>query len=155
MTIKAITIAQEFLNLAAREEKKLTNMQLQKLVFFAHGTYLVVSNGNPLFYDEIKAWDFGPVIPNLYETLRRYKNGFVDPIIAPEENDRISPDSLEMNVIRVVWDTYKSFDGWKLSQISHLKGSPWDIIWNQKNTPYREIPNDLIKDYYNSQIKLN
>lgn len=145
----AIAVAQAFLDLAAHENRNLTNMQLQKLVFFAHGVHLA-AYGSPLIEEPVRAWDFGPVIPDLYEKLRKYGKGFVQSPLAPEART-LDPDGSEFQAIRSVWEAYKSFDAWALSKISHLPGSPWSKVW-EKNR-YADIPNQLIRDYYQGRVK--
>jgi uncharacterized phage-associated protein len=46
-------------------------MQLQKLVYIAHGWNLAI-NGTPLTSDIPAAWDYGPVYRDLFEALRAY-----------------------------------------------------------------------------------
>lgn len=144
----ALEVAQEFLDLARNENRNLTNMQLQKLVFFAHGIHLGAF-GRPLIDDEVRAWDFGPVIPELYERLRRYGRGVVTDDL-PHDPDAIAPDGSEMEAIRTTWETYRDTGAWTLSTISHLEGSPWEQIWRQRK--YAPIPNDIIQDYYERHL---
>jgi len=148
----AIAVAQAFLDLAASEGQKLTNMQLQKLVFFSHGIHLAAF-GDPLIVDPVKAWDFGPVIPPLYEKLRRFGRGDVDVNLAPELRESLDPSGREYQAIRGVWKAYGKHSGWALSNISHLPGSPWDVVWNKQSSRYSDVPNDLIRDYYLSRVK--
>lgn len=47
-------------------------MQLQKLVFLAHGYYLASTRGVPLVDEPFEAWDYGPVCRNLYYEFRDF-----------------------------------------------------------------------------------
>lgn len=147
----ALAVAHAFLDIADSEGKSLTNMQLQKLVFFAHGIHLAAFNGVPLIEDPIKAWDFGPVIPPLYEKLRKFGRGVVTPGFAIGTHETINPDGPEMQAIKAVWKAYKDYNAWQLSDISHREGSPWFKVWNELGR-YRNIPNDMIHEYYAGRI---
>jgi uncharacterized phage-associated protein len=147
----ALEVAQAFLNLARNEDRTLTNMQLQKLVFIAHGVHLGAFEGEPLIEDEVRAWDFGPVIPVLYEELRRYGRGQIaDDLTPPGHRLPFGPDGTEMDAIRTTWETYRDKGAWELSRISHLEGSPWDRVWRRRK--YAPIPNDVIRDYYQRHL---
>jgi len=146
----AIAVAQAFLDLAKKEGRSLSHMQLQKLVFFAHGIHLAAYDGEPLIDDEIRAWDFGPVIPSLYERLRKFGRDDVSPIISPEDRDTIDPSSNEMQAIRSVWKAYKGYSAWELSNITHRPGSPWSKVWSRSK--YADIPDRIIRDYYEGRV---
>jgi uncharacterized phage-associated protein len=153
MTKPAVAVAQAFLDLAAAEGISLTNMHLQKLVYFAHGVYLAAFDGSPLIADEVKAWDFGPVIPPLYERLRAYGRGVVPTNLAPETRGSILPDRPEGQAILSTWYSYKRHSGWDLSVISHAPGSPWDVVWNQQQNRYGVIPDAVTRYYYANRVK--
>lgn len=144
-----IAVAQAFLDLASDERRRLTNMQLQKLVFFAHGAHLA-AYGHPLIDAEVRAWDFGPVIPPLYERLREYGSGYVDPDLARGWGG-IERASREHQAVRSVWEAYRDHSAWSLSSISHQEGSPWDQVWNYGGR-YSVIPDGLTRDYYQNRI---
>lgn len=144
----ALTVAQAFLDLATQESASLTNMQLQKLVFFAHGVHLAAFEGKPLIQEQVRAWDFGPVVPELYERLRQFGRGMVVPDFAQELRGNIKPESTEMEAIRSVWEAYKGYSAWELSDISHQEGSPWHSVWSEQGRRYGEIPNTTIQKYY-------
>ena len=57
-------IAQLFIQLGDGDD--VTNLKVQKLVYYAQGFYLAL-NGKPLFNNDIKAWAHGPVVPELYQ----------------------------------------------------------------------------------------
>jgi uncharacterized phage-associated protein len=64
-------IANEFIRLAAEEGRTFDPMQLQKLVYIAHGWNLASFN-QPLTGDRPEAWEFGPVYVRLSEALAAY-----------------------------------------------------------------------------------
>ena len=47
----------------------LTNLKLQKLLYFAQAKHLKVA-GEPLFSDDIEAWKYGPVVRDVYNWLK-------------------------------------------------------------------------------------
>lgn len=141
MAVSSLAVANKFLNLAHQEGLQLTNMQLQKLVFFAHGYHMAIE-GDPLYSDETKAWPFGPVIPNLYKHLQKYGRSSVTAQLPTSE----TLDDDQISVIDAVWDAYKEYDAWRLSDISHRKGSPWEQTWSKNN--FGHIDSEIIRRYY-------
>src|SRR5262245_61420633 len=76
MTFDAKAVANRFLNLARLEEKNLTPMKLQKLVYYAQGWCLGL-NDCPIINEQVEAWQYGPVIPTLYHTFKEFGNGAI------------------------------------------------------------------------------
>lgn len=144
MAYSAVAVANAFLKLAKDNDKTLTNMQLQKLVYIAHG-YCLAMLGQPLFYNNVHAFEWGPVIPKLYKQLRRYGAGNITEEISTNDEPIISPMP-EMAIIRGVWNSYGNFSGPKLSTITHREGTPWSITW--KDNQFGVIDNDLIAEHY-------
>jgi uncharacterized phage-associated protein len=144
MAYDAKAIANVFYKLARSEGKYLTNMQLQKLVYIAHGFNLAVL-GEPLFSDSVHAWEYGPVIPSLYEELKSYGAEEVKRRLLTK-TPPVKPDDPEMKVIRAVWNSYGRYSGLQLSAITHVEGTPWSEIWKTK--PFGVIPNELIAQHY-------
>lgn len=149
----ALSVANAILNKAQAENKTLTNMQVQKLVFFAHAIYLAAYS-SPLITQEVKAWPFGPVIPPLYNRLKKYGNGAItETLLAPKEDAPLREDRKALNAINAAWRAYGDFSGSKMSAITHAVDSPWDIIWNKEDKKFEPIPNELIATYYRPKIK--
>jgi uncharacterized phage-associated protein len=138
-------VANVFLNLT---ETALTNMQVQKLVYIAHGFHLALFD-KPLYYHNTHAWQFGPVIPKLYEDLREYGNGAVKELLICD--DDIPKKSESFKLIEVIFSKYSSFTGGQLSNLTHLSGTPWDKTW--ENNRFGIIPIESIKQHYQTKLK--
>lgn len=147
MAYSSLSVANAFIELAKNEGKALTNMQLQKLVFFAHG-YTLAFLDRELTSDTIKAWTFGPVYSLLYNTLRIYgRNPIQESLPGIPE---VAQNSSELQVIESVWNAYKFHSAYQLSNISHNIGSPWHQVWNSDK--FGEIPDSITRDYYKRLI---
>lgn len=139
-TYKSTCIAKAFLDRATRENKTFTPMQLIKLVYLAHGWMLALYN-RPLTDETIEAWQYGPVIPDLYHAIKQYRG---NPVQTIDCEDAILDDDAS-DVIDQVYQQYGHLNGIKLSMVTHEKNSPWEKTWNNNKVI---ISNDLITDYY-------
>lgn len=115
----------------------LTHMKLQKLVYLAHGWYLANSDQEPLIVESIEAWDYGPVIRDLYAAFAKYggdeidtphwtfgvKDGKIQHVTPAIDED----DQLAQKVIDRVWDVYGKFTPFQLSAMTHREGTPWFV----------------------------
>ena len=155
MPYSSLSIANHFLGRARRDGKRLTNMQLQKLVFLAHGWNLAV-NGEPLIEDDIEAWEFGPVIRRLYDAAskwgrdpvtRNLRWGEDTPFRFDDRGDAVEDlRDEEERVVETVWKNYGHFPAFRLSALTHVEGSPWANHYRAGRN--RVIPDDDIRDYF-------
>ena len=74
MPVRARAVANEFIHLAKADGRSLTPLQLIKLTYIAHG-WMLTLYGRPLIVDEVEAWKYGPVIPDLYQATRAVWRG--------------------------------------------------------------------------------
>ncbi len=156
MAYPAIAVANEFIR--AAKGTALSPMKLQKLVYYAHGWYLALHD-EPLIEEHVEAWQFGPVIPELYREFKRYGNTDItrpatqmaygtsevyEPRVA-DDGGASSRSALE--VIQSVWSAYGEYSATKLSNATHKPDTPWSKTYDQ-GCRSTVIPNDLIKDYF-------
>lgn len=140
-----LTVADAILKIAKSRGKRLTPMQIVKLAYIAYGWYLALAD-KQLFNNRIEAWQYGPVIPDLYHATKSYGRRpipFED--IGPE--DDIELDAEDHAFLSSVVDKYGHMDGIALSYMTHKAGTPWTQVYS----PYvrgAEIPNDLIEAHY-------
>jgi uncharacterized phage-associated protein len=144
MPYDALAVANAFIELGEGSHRRLTNMQLQKLVYIAHGWHLALK-GEPLLYDVVQAWEWGPVIPRLYNRLKKYGAGYVTEHIKTKHQP-VLPDSPEMQLLSGVWRAYGRFSGPQLSSMTHTEGTPWRDTW--ESHPYGEIRTEVIAKHY-------
>lgn len=147
MPYGAIKVANEFLRLGRMEQppRALTPLQLIKLVYIAHGFSLVYLP-EPLLSEPPQAWQYGPVVPSLYHSIKQYGAG---PITTQIEGDT-DPQQLSdeaRRLIKAVYDTYAHFSGTQLSNMTHQPNTPWSQTWTAagKNAV---IPNEIIQAHY-------
>lgn len=122
---------------AQRSGIGLSNLALQKLLYFAHGLHLHKTK-RALVTGYFEAWQFGPVHPTAYSAFKAagrsdisfqaervdVLEGTRTPIPAPDD-----PDVLEL--IRWVIGTYGRLPAAHLVEISHAKGAPWHFVVEQ------------------------
>lgn len=161
----AAAVANEFLDLAAREGVPIDQMKLQKLVYYAQAWHLALKGG-PLFDEDLEAWPWGPVVRNVYIQTKDFGRAPVtqkiaelqkvgaDPLNWRFETPEIADTDLK-GFIRDVWDAHKRFSGVQLSNSAHARGEPWWIIkqrygnLDQKPT----IPVSLIDAVFKAKLK--
>jgi uncharacterized phage-associated protein len=129
-----------FLQKAASECETLNPIKLQKLLYIAHGWHLALFN-KPLFNENFKAWEWGPVIDTFYDIALSYtfNNNFHH--VAPDFVDKSKNDFLNK-----IWDTHKRLTTIDLASTLVKDNTPWHKIFAQEFRGL--IPNDLIREYY-------
>lgn len=150
MAYPASVIAYAFVEKGIEEGQFVTQMKLQKMVYFAHG-YHLAKYGEPLITEKFEAWKFGPVVEDIYQTYKLYGS---DPIMdtfflpKPPRAFRYKPLSeTAVDAIEYTWKVTKNLSGAQLSQWSHLDGSPWAKTYDPAN-PSVAIPEESIRDYF-------
>lgn len=153
----AAAVANAMLHMADSEGKPLTHMQLQKLVYIAHGWHLAVT-GRALIMEPVQAWKYGPVIPDLYEQLKSfgrepvncrlpwwdYESGVITTAVPHFPTDT-------HDVVGRVWGAYKHLNGLQLSTLTHQKETPWYITAGEVPESERRglvIPERLIQEHF-------
>jgi len=147
MPHSSLAIANEFLQ-RAQGGRPLTHMQVQKLVYLAHGWNLG-AYGEPLIEDDVEAWEFGPVIRRLYDAMKCFGRGPVRRLLrwgddtpfdfddAEEAFEQLTPQ--EIDVIDLVWQKYGNYPAFQLSALTHQEGTPW-------YRAFAKARNSVIKD---------
>lgn len=121
----------------------ITNLQLQKLVYYAQGFSLAII-GKPLFEEEFEAWQHGPVITALY---MKYEACGAFGIELPKDFDESKFFAEQKDIMNQVYKAYGQFSAWKLRDMV-LEELPW------KSTPINGIiSKSLMRDYFLTRVE--
>lgn len=163
MPHRAVAIANAFLRLPSAAET-ITQMQLQKLVYIAHGWNLAI-NDDSLVAEQPEAWTYGPVYRDLYDHTKFFGKSPIGREIRPADRDmakfflgdddnsdqpyRAPLSDRERAVIENVWKRYGALSAIRLSELTHQRGTPWfqTFTTRGRNTA---IENELIKPHYDA-----
>ncbi len=73
---RAIDVARYIIQYSNERNYGVSNLRLQKLLYFVQAASLsLTKDKQPCFCEEIEAWEFGPVVPEVYRKYKCYGNG--------------------------------------------------------------------------------
>ena len=140
------------------ETYDLTNLRLNKLLYFIHGWGLT-SRPDGLVRNHFEAWRLGPVIKPVFETFKVFGEkqilGLAEHLDyasgqkRPVSFDEITP--ADIAIITSVFESYAHYTTGELVALSHEEGGPWHVVytaWANDNRLSPRIPNELIRDYF-------
>lgn len=151
--MKSIDIANFFIDYNNHSiDNTLTNLILHKFLYFAQGYSLALYN-TPLFDEDIEAWKYGPVVPSVYQTYKYNKKENISKIKGNFSLDNY--DSKTIELLLAVINDYGKYSSSELINITHKKGSPWDMVYkeNENNIISKESILKYFKD--NNLAKIN
>lgn len=114
-------VARFFIDCGVRSGEPVTNMRLNKLLYFAQGVHLA-RTGAPLFQDDFEAWEWGPVVPAVYHRYKKHRD-------CPIEKADPPVGDFEEREYASLLDTLREFGGYttsRLMNMTHAPGGPWD-----------------------------
>lgn len=123
----------------------ISNLKLQKLLYYAQGFHLAIY-GSKLFPEDIRAWEHGPVVPEVYHKFKTYGSSAI-PVPKGEEMDSSIFNSQQISeLLDEVYTVYGQFSAWKLRNMTHDE-APW------QETPRDEVISpDKMQDYFKTQL---
>jgi uncharacterized phage-associated protein len=154
-------VANFVLDLAEADGQGVTNLSVNKIVFFLHA-YFLVQFGRPLVSAKVEAWNYGPVFRELYREFKPFGD---KPIVGRAH--RINPETGGREIcdygfsqderlfLEEMGRKYVRFSPGTLVAMSHEKGGPWDQVWNHDTlaNASMSISNDIIKAWYNEAAR--
>ena len=117
-TLNCFDIAEYFIKLANSTGSYISNLKLQKLVYYAQAWYLALHD-EPLFSEDFEAWVHGPVIPELYQKYQEFGWHPIEQEVEPD----LPPGVTEF--LDEVSQEYFACDAYELEQMIHIE-VPWN-----------------------------
>lgn len=117
--MSAIDVAQYIINKTLDQGYPVSNLKLQKMLYFVQGVTLV-NYDQPAFKEAIQAWQYGPVVPDVYFTYSSYG---ATPIILKYDKINLSHDV--KNAADVVIGSFLKKPAFALVNETHKPNSPW------------------------------
>lgn len=118
-----LAIANFFIRKSLKEKKPITQIKLQKLIFFAHGFYLALKE-RPLVGEKIEAWQYGPVVPSVYHKFKKWGNNTIEKVLI-ENDDNLIIHEEDLEFLDLVWHKFSHYSAAQLVEMSHEKDGPW------------------------------
>lgn len=128
--INAIDLAKYIVSKCSRDECPISNLQLQKILFFIQKNRLV-QNGWSI-KDDFEAWQYGPVIRSVYNFFSIYAGIKIDEVFRYNLPDYVMED------VNDTVEKLRKMDPWELVTATHEKGGAWDTVY-QNGLGYKKI----------------
>jgi uncharacterized phage-associated protein len=127
------------------DDAKLTNLKLQKLIYYAQGFHLAIFN-NELYQDEIEAWQHGPVCPTIYHDFKKFGSNII-PCDECEKDfsDIFNEDQIEL--LEEIYDVFGQFSAWKLRDMTHEEPT-----WMNNKDSASKISLEEMKEYFKTRV---
>lgn len=136
---KAMDLANYIVDKCIKDNVPITNLQLQRILYFVQKDFL--KRGSPAFSDYIEAWEFGPVVPNVYF----YFCGFgATPISI--SRDSVPNLTSDKNIIDNIVEAKRDLDSWVTAKETNKITGAWSKVFNDGKGNQHIIPVDLIKE---------
>lgn len=119
-------VAKNIVNYSISIKSPISNLKLQKLLYFSWIEYYKKTQ-RYLFKEEFYAWQFGPVVPQIYKEYCVYGGLPIAQVDDNLQNDII--DSEIFNTIKEVVDEYKNYSALDLVNLTHKQGHAWDRVY--------------------------
>lgn len=135
----AIQIAHFIIDYCSNISRPVSNLELQKIMYFLQMVFMRENNGNELIIDDFCAWKYGPVIPSVYSLYSGYGGNLISNFYNCSDIDSYTAQFMQPLIERL-----ESKGPWELVDLTHKAGTPWHQIFNNGLGNGSVIPKGLI-----------
>lgn len=156
----AIDVANYLIKKSIDEGKYISNIKLQKLLYYLQARFLV-EKGQPLFNNTIEKWYYGPVVPDVYHEYKSYGSGVIKDIskrmvLDKDENGKVNKISVvqyddssindeDKQTIDETFESLSQFGAFQLVDLTHNQ----PLWYNHRNNI---VHRNYVAPYDNDEI---
>jgi uncharacterized phage-associated protein len=118
MPVSALTAARY---MCERSDWTLSNLKLQKMLYLAQMLYLGTHHER-LLNGNFEAWDYGPVLPDVYREVKAYGSGAIRSLFFGRGPVN---DEARKNTLDEAYDQLAPMSAGQLVNITHWSGGAW------------------------------
>lgn len=149
-TVSCASVANHFLERASKEGRSLTALQINYLLYLAHGWHLAYFD-KPLLNEGFLAGRHGIKPICFHAALAKWGNqGIWEPFRSgphPLDVEFSPPLPAEgMAFLEAFWNAYVPFGGLQLARVCTSQDSPWARTW--QGGPERALSHALLKEHF-------
>lgn len=149
MWIMAVSAFSAAKTLCELRKWEISNLSLQKILYLAHMYHLGVNSGAPLILEEFEAWNYGPVVPDLYHRMKPFGSDYVGNVFHWVES--VTPDQEEYRSLQMAAEGTRHMSPGQLVANTHSDDGAWAKVY-RPNLRGIKIPNSAILDEYNTRL---
>ena len=105
----------------------ISNLQLQKILYYIQREFLQRFD-RPAFTENIEAWPFGPVVPDVYYYFCGAGAMRIGVCDEPEEEILSMPEEYR-RVIDSIIESKRELNPWDMVSETHKSGGAWDSVY--------------------------
>lgn len=132
-----LNIAKYIIDKCTKDRFPISNLQLQKILYYIQREFL--QQGINAFSEEIEAWQFGPVVPEVY---KQYCGFGALPIRMRYE---VGLEPNDANIVNAIIEKKRILNPWDMVGDTHSSGKAWDLIYRDGLGDHQIIPKELIR----------
>ncbi|MCQ2538282.1 MAG: DUF4065 domain-containing protein [Lachnospiraceae bacterium] len=134
----ALDFAKYIVKKCIDDGQPISNLQLQKILFYIQKDFL--QRDQLAFCDEIEAWQFGPVVPNVYYHYCGY--GAMN---ITHNSEDLLLDGATARIVNPIIEGKRVLSPWTMVAETHKPNGAWDRTYCNGNGNRHTIPTELIK----------
>ena len=140
----ASKIAKYIVKEALKRKMPVTNLKLQKILYFVQGVHLVMHD-KEAFPDEIIAWEYGPVVKDVYYEYAIYG---ANDIIPMDKNEKINLSMRLKKAVNFVLNDLLKYSDIALVKETKKEGSPWSKVSLNEEIDTKDIFEYFLNNYF-------